>query len=33
LLITTGYPREIASLATWLPMCPAPMNPMVGFAM
>src|SRR4029077_15967337 len=31
LLITTGYPDEIASLATWLPMCPAPMNPIVGF--
>src|SRR3954470_15844661 len=30
--ITTGYPHEIASLATWLPMCPAPINPMVGFA-
>src|SRR5215207_1206235 len=32
LLITTGCPHEIASLATWLPICPAPMNPIVGFA-
>jgi len=30
LLITTLYPWATASLATWLPMCPAPMSPMVS---
>src|SRR5436190_8168113 len=29
LLITTLYPCAIASRAIWLPMCPAPISPMV----
>src|SRR5579864_9115271 len=32
LLITTSYPFATASRATWLPMCPAPMSPMVVMA-
>src|SRR5882762_8339088 len=27
LLITTSYPCATANLASWLPMCPAPINP------
>src|SRR6266851_2324082 len=32
LLITTLYPCVTASRAIWLPMCPAPMSPMVVIA-
>jgi hypothetical protein len=32
LLTTTSYPFLIDSRATWLPMCPAPMSPMVVMA-
>src|SRR5690349_2261444 len=32
LLTTTSYPFLIARRATWLPMCPAPMSPMVVIA-